>query len=381
MRLRSLVLGILVEGKVEDLQAKHPDVDVAAAAAADPSPTKKYLAWMVKQLAAGAAKEDLFPSVKFFDQHLQKFEKKDVNAYRTAKELEDAVKAAEPKVSASAEKKKAKTDAKKIYEDERYLVVRPDSHGACVAYGKGTQWCITMETDSYYRDYVEEGYSFYFLIDKDPTKAVVDTSRIAMAIRRDPDQKGMLLKFFDAVDDRMPREHVEQVFPKELVAKAIADFRSRPIDEKLTTSRLIGAAMSYDATASDIVKAWPILPLPDKEALLRKGWTGEDKRPRYQRAGVDPADLLVTEKNPLIVALLRGEASMDDHGIVKFVDAENRPHRVGDEPAIQTLDGRKEWWIHGERRREDPSLPVVVNRDGSMDWYKADKLWRREWPV
>ena len=39
----------LIEGKVDDLAAQNPDIPVRDYAAKDPTPTKKFLVWLVKQ--------------------------------------------------------------------------------------------------------------------------------------------------------------------------------------------------------------------------------------------------------------------------------------------------------------------------------------------
>ena len=36
-------------------------------------------------------------------------------------------------------------------------------------------------------------------------------------------------------------------------------------------------------------------------------------------------------------------------------------------PALESSDGRKEWWVHGELHREDG--PAVVYPDGKKHWY------------
>jgi hypothetical protein len=48
-QFRRLIRNLLIEGKIDVLQVRYPHIDVAAIAALDPTPQKKYLQWMVVQ--------------------------------------------------------------------------------------------------------------------------------------------------------------------------------------------------------------------------------------------------------------------------------------------------------------------------------------------
>src|SRR5690606_27224172 len=91
--VRALVRGVLLEGRLEDAKRRFPDVDVDYLAARDPSGGKrKYLMWMAKQVSKGARLEDLLPTVSYFHKNVKRFDKRDINSYKTLKELEDTVK-------------------------------------------------------------------------------------------------------------------------------------------------------------------------------------------------------------------------------------------------------------------------------------------------
>lgn len=77
----SLSKKMIVEGRVEDIQTKYPDLDVKEIAIHDPSPNKKYVAWMCKQLASGVSTNDLYPTVKSFDKNVNRIKNKDINSY------------------------------------------------------------------------------------------------------------------------------------------------------------------------------------------------------------------------------------------------------------------------------------------------------------
>jgi ribosomal protein S17E len=196
MSLRLLVeyVNLLVEGRLEDVQAKYPDVDVKQLATTDPSGKLKYLDWEAKQINAGAKEEDVVPSVEYFHNNIAKFVKKDINSYKTAKELEDAVKDAAEKVSKTQVRKEQKSGAVDIYEDEECFVKRIDTKAASIQYGKGSKWCITMANGQYYESYNSRNVIFYFLFLKSTDE------KYAFAIQRGLKNELLNTEIFNAED-------------------------------------------------------------------------------------------------------------------------------------------------------------------------------------
>ena len=199
-------------GKIDDLQSKYPSLDVIDISKKDPSgPSNKYLSWMLKQLDSDKSvnESDLYPTVEFFHKNIQRFPKKDINQYKSLKELEDTAKLI-PSKSKRQETKEIKTSAPKIYEDDTSLVVRPDSKESCCIYGSGTKWCITMENASYYEEYVGANVIFYYIISK--VKEENDPlNKIAIAIQRDLNNKNIKTEFFDAEDGQLEKSELNDV--------------------------------------------------------------------------------------------------------------------------------------------------------------------------
>ena len=57
-------------------------------------------------------------------------------------------------------------------------------------------------------------------------------------------------------------------------------------------------------------------------------------------------------------------------------DINGKFHRI-DNPAIERFDGTKEWWLHGERRREH-RLPTVETSTGWKMWHNTRGELHRE---
>jgi len=231
--IRGFIKSMLLEGKVEDLQKKYPDVDVSYVASRDPSPTKKYLAWMLKQIMNGHIEEDIVPTIQYFHQNIQSFKNKDINSYEDLKDLEEIVKDTELK---RQEKDNAKLvgSAEKIHEDDSLLLVRPDDKNAVMKYGAGTKWCITMRDATYYEDYTANNTIFYFLIDK--SRSSNDPyHKVALAVERNDNNEVVDVTYFNAPDDEIDYNDVLILFASEkrnlisnLLAKAEYDAEERP---------------------------------------------------------------------------------------------------------------------------------------------------------
>ena len=53
-------------------------------------------------------------------------------------------------------------------------------------------------------------------------------------------------------------------------------------------------------------------------------------------------------------------------------------HRL-DGPAVECIDGNKEWWQNGERHREDG--PAVEFNDGYKEWWFEGRIHREDGPA
>jgi hypothetical protein len=90
------------------------------------------------------------------------------SAMRAKKEKEDKGKAS----------KQAKSESDVVYDDEKFMVIRPMSPHASCYFGQGTKWCISAtDSQNYFDSYTKEGKAFYFVMDKtrsndDPLKKV-----------------------------------------------------------------------------------------------------------------------------------------------------------------------------------------------------------------
>jgi hypothetical protein len=130
----------------------------------------KNISWLFNLYVSGNLKtEDLYKASLYLDKY-NTFKKeigKPLNSYRNLPQLFTDVEQyleKEKEVEVS-EKNQAKKEAKKVYEDDEWLVVIPETHRAACIYGAGTQWCTAGKNDYYFNDYNSEG-PLYILINK-----------------------------------------------------------------------------------------------------------------------------------------------------------------------------------------------------------------------
>ena len=167
---------LLNEGRLEDIIAKYPEWEneIQEMAKEDPSGNLKYLAWQMKQLGKGFHIYDVMNYINRFHLLSKKdaISPKDINSYEDFWDLEKAVEAVEEKESETQLRKKAKSGANKVYDDEWFSIIHPKTKESACFYGKGTEWCITMLTDDHFNNYRNAASDFLFLIDKDKQRKV-----------------------------------------------------------------------------------------------------------------------------------------------------------------------------------------------------------------
>ena len=182
--MRSIINQILTEGRVEDakeLIKKHFAVEegndytwmVDYLVEKDPSGNNKYLMWMVKRMIDDD--EDTYNNTEgalidlvtdFHRPEVQaRVPSKDINHYKNTEDLRGAIVIALEGVREKTSKQQVAKGTNKIVEDDRWLILHPETKESSCKYGQGTKWCTSMEDETHYEDYTEKG-NLYYIIDK-----------------------------------------------------------------------------------------------------------------------------------------------------------------------------------------------------------------------
>jgi hypothetical protein len=154
---------LMIEAKVDDLVAKHPEHAEAIRAyhAADPTPTKKFLPWLTKQHIAGNVTPNdvrLGSTLQHFDKVKHQLDKKDHSSYHyndLANTVGDRVKS---KLEADTKKNAVETIHKepngitaqhiKTKEASQDLYGGGSERGGKKGCARGTSWCVSARSES-----------------------------------------------------------------------------------------------------------------------------------------------------------------------------------------------------------------------------------------
>ena len=69
---------------------------------------------------------------------------------------------------------------------------------------------------------------------------------------------------------------------------------------------------------------------------------------------------------------------VDEHGCSRYYNAANQLHRL-DGPAVEYVNGHKEWWQNGHLHRTDG--PAIISERGVKYWYQNNRLHRTNGPA
>ena len=200
------VYNFLVENRSEVLHKKYVESNKIDNSTfekikdADPTTNKEYVEWLCQIWLYGKLKlEDLYKATEYLtlyskvkhklpgsekniyfttqytetytdtfngktEQKTRKIRKLDISSLQ---ELYGLIKQYEDKPVTNSEKANdAKKDAKKVYEDHKWIVVVPETEAASCYYGANTQWCTASKNNNYFDHYSKEG-PIYINIDKE----------------------------------------------------------------------------------------------------------------------------------------------------------------------------------------------------------------------
>ena len=208
---------LLKEGRKEDLKKKYtnkfqdyPDtLDFVLGVSDLVDNNHKYTDFVLKNLHPNSSTdeiEDVVESVKDFHRYQSNLEKKDINQYKSIDELNRALDYSRVK----EQEKQLSSQAIKIYEDDKFLVVKPKTEEASCKYGSNTKWCVTSKGSGHFGRHTAGRQSLYFIINK-AKSTNKNYSKVAIHF----DDEGFV-RYWDAQDSQMSKREIdvfEYAFP------------------------------------------------------------------------------------------------------------------------------------------------------------------------
>ena len=167
-------MGILLnEGRKEDLKKKYStkfneeDLDFILNISDLGDFNHKYTDFVLKHTDGDGELdtdelENTVELVKDFDKYQSQLPKKDIYQYVSLNELEKVISYLRNKSKDKEEEKKVD----KIYEDDKFLILKPQSEAASCKYGSNTKWCVTSRGSGHFGRYTSGRQQLYFIINK-----------------------------------------------------------------------------------------------------------------------------------------------------------------------------------------------------------------------
>lgn len=199
---------LLSEGRKEKIKEKYidwVDENVLNDILKNPFLEKtnhKYSDFVVKSVIADQSPSDvdkIIDMLQLFDKYHSQISKKDINQYFNVAELQDTI---EPFIKKEKEKE-LESQVDKVYEDNKFLVVKPKTEESTCKYGANTRWCVTQRGKGYFERYTQGLQGLYFIIDKE-NSTNENFSKIAIHYDENGDER-----FFDSQDNFLAKREID----------------------------------------------------------------------------------------------------------------------------------------------------------------------------
>jgi hypothetical protein len=214
-------MGILLrEGRKEDLKKKYSskfvgredDLDFILNISDLQDFNHKYTDWVLKNMDMESEQfdsdvEETVSLIVDFDKYQSQLPKKDINQYVSINELEKVI----TFIRTKKEEKELEKQIDKIYEDDKFVVVKPKSESASCKYGSNTKWCVTSKGSGHFGRYTAGRQGLYFIINK-AKSTNKNYSKVAIHF----DDEGFM-RYWDAQDSPMSQREIdvfEYAFPE-----------------------------------------------------------------------------------------------------------------------------------------------------------------------
>lgn len=246
---------LLKEGRREDLQKKYSQkfeggtgLDFILNISDLVDFNHKYTDWVLKNIDPESETFDddveyIVELIKDFDKYQSQFPKKDINQYVSVNELDALV----SHVRKKKKEKELENQVDKIYEDDKFLVVRPLTIEASCKYGANTKWCTTVKGADHFKKYTSGSQGLYYIINK-ANSTNQNYSKIAVHI----DYRGNK-RFYDSKDELMNDREIsifEYAFP-EIINSINNDYNK---DSKLKEQRLLNTVFNQEGRSVRIIE-------------------------------------------------------------------------------------------------------------------------------
>jgi hypothetical protein len=162
---------LLIESRIGDAKtvfakSKHSPSVFDQLVDADPTPTKKYIMWMVNRLVAGDSVDKIEQAAHVFAKNEQRLPEKDINKYTSADEITKTIAGLGKTRSETAKEDLSGADL--VFENNKCKVLKINTPKASYKLGVNGDggWCISRQHDNYFSPNYSGKNHIYFIISK-----------------------------------------------------------------------------------------------------------------------------------------------------------------------------------------------------------------------
>jgi hypothetical protein len=367
-QFRRLIRNLLIEGKIDVLQARYPHIDVDEYAKIDPTPQKKYLQWMVVRKAdrdpnaTVHALEDIIKKFHGLQQRLQP-QQRDINQYKTVYEL-DRLLTKFDDVSKTQQRKVVKSEgARHVGTVGDYDIYFVTSHQAAQLLGNGTRWCITQSDGKHWDEYVRN-VKFFFAIQKQPQGHPLDKIAFACYLYSDD------IEAFDAQDKSIHKSVDYDLL--QFIRSIKNQYKNYTVTSQNQTIIFVNGQIEGPVKTTDRIEWYKNGKLHREDGPAIEYSNGEMRWFQNNQPHREDGPAII-ESDGTQWWYQRGELHREREPAVEYSNGTKYWYKNGqrhreDGPAIEYAHGHKEWWIRGKLHREDG--PAIIESDGTQWWYK-----------
>lgn len=156
--------------------------------------------------------------------------------------------------------------AKFICENDTWTIYSITSHDACRYYGRNTKWCITDQSEYYWRKYLLQGYRFYIAINNVSTEGLF--SKVAIQCKGNK-----IYKLWDSLDNSYDLKDLDFLNLPDLTDEIRSSNKDKQISPGLTQTAQCILKVSKRKLSDNITIPNNIAGIPDQsfsESSIRK---------------------------------------------------------------------------------------------------------------
>ena len=237
-------MNLLIENRVSDAFEKYRNVpmlsqdifDLIVKGSGDIAGNQKYLDWILNRwiksrrenpetvASSKDSAQEVIDAVEIFDKIRNVLDIKSLYEYESTDQLFDVLRAAQTRQRREV---RSREDTNKVFENDQFVVMVPDTKEASCYYGSGTKWCTAQSDSSHHFDNYKKSGELYYIIDK--TKPTSDpTYKVALNKKLTGEED-----FWDAIDKMITDTNViDSIVHDELLMGSIRDHFEEAHGEK-----------------------------------------------------------------------------------------------------------------------------------------------------